>query len=226
MSGTESAVTEPRPFSLGRWTGFVVAGESLGFLAPTAGFAAATTADLGPWAAYALLIALGSVEGVLLALGQAAGLRGTRGQVPLLPWVTATAAGAALAWSLGMLPSTLMGVGVPVDVTQAATWALLAPGALMLLSAIPVAQWIVLRRTLPRAWRWIPLGMAAWLAGLVFTLLPGPFVDATTPTPVLVISFVGAGVAMATTVAVLTGLGLRGILAAGVGVRSSAAAQR
>ena len=204
----------------------MVAGESLGFLAPTAGFAVATTADLGPWATYAFLIALGSAEGVLLSLGQAAGLRGTRCDVPPLQWVAATTVGAELAWSLGMLPSAFMEAGVHVDLTQAGTWAVLVPGAFILLSAIPVAQWTVLRRTVPRAGRWIPLTMVAWLAGLVCALLPGPFVDTTTPAPVLLISFVGAGVAMATTVAVLTGLGLRRILATGARVRSSAAAQR
>ncbi|GGO15342.1 hypothetical protein GCM10010980_10730 [Corynebacterium marinum] len=73
--------------------------------------------------------------------------------MPPLQWVAATTVGAVLAWSLGMLPSTLTEAGVHVEMTQAGTWAVLVPGAFILLSAIPVAQWTVLRRTVPRAGR-------------------------------------------------------------------------
>ena len=78
----------------------------------------------------------------------------------------------------------------------------------MLLATIPVAQWTVLRQRLPRAWRWIPLNMGAWCIGLVFTFLPSPFVDEATPATVMALTFAVAGVCMAATVAVLTGIGL------------------
>jgi hypothetical protein len=61
----------------------------------------------------------------------------------------------------------------------------------------------------PRAWRWIPLNMAAWAVGLVFTFLPSPFIDELTPPAVLVAQYAVAGVLMALTVALVTGWGLR-----------------
>lgn len=192
----------------------MVAGESVGFLAPTAGFALTSTLGLNPWTAHALMIVLGAVEGALLGLGQVAGLRDTAGGVPARPWITASAVGAALAWSLGMLPSTLADAGVPVDATHPAVWLLIGLGGLVLLASIPLAQWTVLRRVRPRAWRWIPVNMGAWLAGLVFPFLPGPFVDADTPAALLTTVHVLAGVAMATTVATLTGIWLRRTLPA------------
>lgn len=206
-AGSRQAVL--RPFRLGRWVGWVAAGESVGFLAPTAGFALTSALGLNPWTAYALMIVLGAVEGALLGLGQVAGLRGTAGGVPARSWIAVTAMGAALAWSLGMLPPTLVDAGVPVDITQAAVWLLIGLGGLVLLASIPLAQWTVLRGILPRAWRWIPVNMGAWLAGLVFPFLPGPFVDAYTPTALLAVLYVAAGAAMATTVETLTGLWLR-----------------
>lgn len=60
---------------------------------------------------------------------------------------------------------------------------------------------------------WIPVNAAAWLVGLSFTLLPSPFVDETTPPTVLAVAFGLGGVAMATTVAVGTGVGMRRMLA-------------
>ena len=57
--------------------------------------------------------------------------------------------------------------------------------------------------------------MAAWLVGLPFTLLPSPFVDETTPAALIAASFALGGLAMATTVAVVTGVGLRRMLAGG-----------
>lgn len=197
------------PFRLGRWVGWATAGESVGFLAPTAGFALTSTLGLAPWPAYALMIALGALEGALLGLGQVAGLRGTTSAVPARPWIAVTAAGAALTWSLGMLPPTLADAGLPVDVTHPTAWLLIGLGGLALLASIPVMQWPVLRRVRPQAWRWIPVTMGAWLAGLVFPLLPGPLVDAHTPTALLGTLYVLAGIAMATTVATLTGLWLR-----------------
>lgn len=216
MSGTRHSPPRwgaVRPFRLGRWVSLVVAGESIGFLAPTAGFALTSAFGLAPWTTYPLMIAFGAVEGALLGLGQFAGLRGTAGAVPARPWVAVTAVGAALAWTLGMLPSTLVDAGVRVDITDPTAWLLVGLGGLVLLASIPVAQWTALRGVLPRAWRWIPVNMGAWLAGLVFPFLPGPFVDADTSTALVAVLYVIAGVAMATTVATLTGLWLRRALA-------------
>ena len=49
--------------------------------------------------------------------------------------------------------------------------------------------------------------------GLVFTFLPSPFIDEATPPGAIAASYAPAGVAMAATVAVVTGVGLRRMLA-------------
>ncbi|WP_188742283.1 hypothetical protein [Agromyces bauzanensis] len=194
---------------LGRWIGFVVAGESIGFLVPVTGFALAAALGLQGWWAWALLVVMGAGEGALLGLGQSLALRGSSAAVPVGRWVAATAGAASVAWSIGMLPPTLADVGVEIDWGSPVTWVVAGLAGLVLLATIPVAQWPVLARSVPRAWRWIPLNMAAWLVGLVFTFLPSPFVDESTPGWLTFLLFAVGGVLMATTVAVITGLGLR-----------------
>jgi hypothetical protein len=195
---------------LGRWVGYMVAGEGVGFLVPVAGFALAATLGLEAWAAWAVLVVAGAGEGALLGLGQSLALRGSRAEVPVGRWIAATAVAASVAWSIGMLPTTLADLGAPLDFAAPAAWIAVAVGGLALLATIPLAQWPVLRAAgLPRAWRWIPLNMAAWLIGLVFTFLPSPFVDEFTPPAVVFAQFAVAGVLMALTVALVTGWGLR-----------------
>ena len=78
----------------------------------------------------------------------------------------------------------------------------------MLLLSLPVSQYLVLRRHLNGAWRWIPINVLAWSAGLLWTLVPSPFIDEQTPPAVLVIVYAIAGLGMAATVALISGLGL------------------
>ncbi|QGF25270.1 hypothetical protein Rai3103_14680 [Raineyella fluvialis] len=184
----------------------------MGFLAPTAGFALTTGLGTGTWATFVIMVAAGTVEGACLGVGQSLSLRGTAVDPGRRRWTVATAVAAAVAWMIGMLPSTLADLGVRWDPGSPGGIAGIGAGGLLLLASIPTGQWIVLRRTLGRAWRWIPLTMAAWLIGLVFTVLPSPFIDAETPAAVLWVAYAAAGVAMAVTVATLTGLGLRRLL--------------
>ena len=83
----------------------------------------------------------------------------------------------------------------------------------MLLISVPVSQYLVLRRHLDGAWRWIPINVLAWSADLLWTLAPSPFIDEQTPPAVLVIVYAIAGLGMAATVALISGLGLRRMLA-------------
>lgn len=204
----------PRPAPrLGRWVGFTVLGESLGFLIPVTGFALAASLGLEGWAGWALLVAFGAGEGALLGLGQSIGLRGSSAEVPIGRWVAATAVAASLAWAIGMMPTTLSDLGVAIDWSSPATWAVVAPAGLVLLATIPLLQWPVLARVgVPRAWRWVPVNMGAWLVGLVFTFLPSPFIDESSPAALVFALFAVGGVLMASTVALLTGMGLRRML--------------
>ncbi|GAC52671.1 hypothetical protein [Gordonia amicalis] len=193
-------------FSMPRWVGVVTAAESTGFLIPVAGFAISGTAGLSPGWAWLLMVACGAGEGALLGFGQAVALRGTSWQVPPARWVPATAVGGMLAWSLGMAPSSLVDLGADIDFGNPLTWFLFGAGAAVLLTSIPSAQYVVLRNRLPGAWKWIPVNAAAWTVGLVFTFLPGPFIDESTPAVAMAAAFVLAGVCMAAIVAVVTGL--------------------
>ncbi|MBM7506101.1 hypothetical protein ACFPER_03210 [Agromyces aurantiacus] len=195
---------------LGRWVGFTVLGESLGFLVPVTGFALAATLGLEAWATWALLVIFGAGEGALLGLGQSLGLRGSAAEVPVGRWVAATAVAASAAWSIGMLLPTFADLGVEIDWASPAAWAVAACAGLALLATIPLLQWPVLAQArVPRAWRWVPLNMGAWLVGIVFTFLPSPFIDESSPVWLVFASFAVGGVLMAATVALLTGLGLR-----------------
>ncbi len=193
-------------FSIGRWVGLVTAAESVGFLIPASALALTTIVDFPPWAAWITVVVFGAGEGALLGLGQALALRPTVLAVPVLRWVAATAVAASFAWSLGMLPSTLDDSGVDVDFGHPMVWVVMGVGGIALLLSIPTAQYLVLRGRVSGAAWWIPVNVAAWSVGLMFTFLPSPFVDETTPGWVMAVAFAGAGVCMAATVATVTGL--------------------
>ena len=149
------------------------------------------------------------LEGVLLGWCQAQLLH--RWQV--LPrrrdWAVTTSAGAGVAWSIGLIPSTVDGLGLTPG-----TVVIVALGGLLFLLSLPVSQYLLLRRHLHSAWRWIPINVLAWSVGLLWTLAPSLFTDEQTPVTVLVIAYAVAGLGMASTMALVSGLGLRRLLAA------------
>jgi hypothetical protein len=162
---------------LPRWIIMVAAGEALGFLIP---------ASMGAWlgltgapdtVVYPAMIAAGACEGALLGYGQWLGFG--RGVVSRVPWIVATSAGAAVAWSLGMLP----GIQGGLDISSPPTLALVTGGAMLLLVTIPSLQWLVLRRGGSQTLRWIPVNAGAWAAGLLWTVAPSPIVDERTQWP-------------------------------------------
>jgi hypothetical protein len=181
-----------------RWVVRVSLAEAAGFaVAATVGASLAFAAAPAS-VAYPVAIAAGAVEGLALGAGQYAAMQSAR--PALVPWLGATAAGAAFAWALGMLPST-----IGVDLTSPATWVLMAAGALLLLASIPVAQWLVLRGSGRRdATAWVPVTMAGWTVALFWTAAPSPFVDETSPFWLVLTLYVIAGLLMAVTIAVVT----------------------
>jgi hypothetical protein len=138
---------------------------------PAAVGVAVTSASWGPLATLVALVLAGSVEGEVLGTAQADCLYRLRRRW----WIVATSVGAAVAWSIGMLPSTF-------DLRWTAETAVVAGvGGLMLLTSLPLAQYFVLRGHASRAARWIPINIAAWLLGIAWTLAPSPVVDESTP---------------------------------------------
>jgi len=183
----------------------VTAGEALGFLVPASVGGLLAMSSAPDVVVYPAMICAGAFEGILLGYGQYVGFG--RFIVPRGQWLVATGAGSAVAWSIGMLPGTFSDFDLPSP--AAVPWIIC--GALVLLASIPTLQWLVLRRLASQTLRWIPINAGAWAAGILWTLVPSPFVDETTVFPVLLACYVVAGVLMAATVAALTGRAARHI---------------
>jgi hypothetical protein len=153
------------------------------------------------------MVLAGAVEGAVLGAAQADCLYRWRVLQLRRRWIAATSLGAAVAWSLGMLPSTLgdlnRGIGTVV---------LVGIGGLILLSSLPLAQYFVIRDHVRRAVLWIPINMVAWLLGITWTMVPSPWVDQSTPTGILILIYGIAGICMAATVALITGSGMIRVL--------------
>ena len=120
----------------------------------------------------ALMIALGTLEGVIVGLAQWLVLHRRLPNLRRRAWVTATAIGAFVAWTLGMTPSTLMmlrqsaAAPPPPVLSDAEVYALAAAMGAMLGTILGIPQWRVLRRYAASAGWWVWANAAAWLAGM------------------------------------------------------------
>ncbi|MDF1477525.1 hypothetical protein PYV02_00340 [Leifsonia sp. H3M29-4] len=178
-----------------RWIVTVGVAEAAGFAIAT-GVAVATISSglTGAWS-LAAVVAGGALEGAALGTGQYLAMRSGRPRP--LPWIAGTAAAAAFAWLLGMLPSTL-----GVDLGSPATIVALTLGGLVLLASIPVTQWLVLHRT--GTFAWVPVNMGAWAVAILWTFAPSPIIDERSPLALVVVLYVLAGLLMAVTIASFT----------------------
>ena len=183
-----------------RWVACTIAGEAAGF---TIAAALAATQDLSRMPEFAILLGAGALEGALLGRGQAMAM--SRLQLPtaiLRLWPVATSVAAVVAWSIGLIPGSMHRMGW----SSWSSWLLAAVLVLVLLASIPTAQFMLLRTALPTAGRWVRFNAVAWMLGLAWTFAPPALVTPNTP----VVSEIGvyaiAGVLMATTVAIVTGL--------------------
>jgi len=120
----------------------------------------------------ALVVAVGTLEGVVVGVAQGLVLHRPLPAIPPAMWIAATAVGAFSAWTLGLLPSVLLDLNQPGDVpapVDTPQYLALVFAALLGIVAGPIlafAQWLVLRRHVARAWRWIPANAAAWMLGM------------------------------------------------------------
>ena len=138
-------------------------------LAPRLGQVSGVASVLG---AAVLAVALGTLlEGILVGAAQE---RVLRRRLPVLrrgAWTLATAAGAASAWLLGMLPSTIAALaGAEASTTgePGAVGRLGLATALGLVAGpiLGLAQWTVLRGVVARAGRWLWANAIAWAIGM------------------------------------------------------------
>lgn len=163
-----------------RWVAANALGEVLG-LGGTALIAATLFPLLGdgnglfPALAVAVvaIVAGTLIEGLAVGTAQWLVLRRPFPGIAWRTWAGATAIGAGIAWTFGMLPSTLMSIGQ--DSAQATTsepspaivYTLAFAMGLMLGPVLGGAQWLVLRRQVAGAGIWMLANALAWAFGMV-----------------------------------------------------------
>lgn len=194
----------------GVWFACVTVAEVIGFVLPA--LAGALTADAAPGVALPALLVTGAVEGAALGFGQGVVLRAAVPGLPVRRWTAATAAGAVVAYLLGMLPSTT--ASTILTWPPAVLVVLGTAAGLLLLASIGTAQWLVLRHRVPRSASWIATTAVAWLGGLgVFLAVAMPLWQPGQPLAQVVAVGAFAGLLMAATMAAVTGAGLVRLLA-------------
>ena len=198
-----------------RWTAYMTVGEFVGFAIPAVAGAAGVqlfpdSGGLGARLALAvLLVAAGSGEGAVLGLAQALALRRWLPMLSVRAWAAATAAAAALAWAIGMLPSTL---GDPTTLPPLLLWGGAAVLGPVLLCSLGAAQWLVLRRHMARAGHWVWISAAAWLVGLTVVMTGMSLTQAGDPLWRLVVIAATSGLLMGATAAAVSGVGMAWLL--------------
>jgi hypothetical protein len=144
-------------------------------------------------------VVLGALlEGVLVGFAQERVLRRRLAELPPWSWVMATAAGAGLAWLLGMLPSTFIALSSDTSAGPPPTppgpllqYALAAAMGLVVGPILGAVQSLVLRRFVQRPWRWLGANGLAWAVGMPLIFLGMDFVPWTAGAVAVVASLYG-----------------------------------
>jgi hypothetical protein len=161
-----------------RWLGANAFGELLGLGTTFAVIALVFSAmgdqagTIAVLASFLIAAASGAIEATLVGLAQWWAMHPWFPDITRHAWWLATLVGALVAYVLGYLPSTLMSLGESASQSQAAEppqWLvlLLAAGLGAVAGAVlSFAQWLALRKSVPRAGWWVPANMLAWLVGM------------------------------------------------------------
>jgi hypothetical protein len=191
------------------WFWVVTAAETVGFAVAVG--AGALTVNASTAVVVVSLLCAGAVEGAMLGWGQATVLRHALPGLSRSRWVAATTCAAALAYLIGLVPSTFeqsMAAWSPVLLGGVAT--LLGCG---LLASIGTAQWLILRRHVHHAGRWIVATAIAWTVGLgVFLGVAMPLWRPGQPLALIAAIGVAGGLLMAAATSAITGVTLRWFL--------------
>lgn len=159
---------------------------------------AETTIGAVPAAALAVLAGT-AIEGSLVGTAQWLVLRRPLQRLLWRFWAVATALGAFIAWTLGMIPSTFMfagsgsGTAGSGAVSDLLIYVLAAGMGLALGSILGLPQWLVLRHHLPRTGWWVPANALAWMLGMVVIFIGTSFIPAqgiTLPVALVLLLFV------------------------------------
>lgn len=184
------------------WFLAVVLGETVGFCIPA--LVALVAFDMVPVVTLGFMVLAGAAEGLALGTAQALVLKREFLGFSRSSWMVATSAGAAVAWLIGMLPSTFHEVWKdwPTTVLVAVGGAL----GFLLLGTVGFAQWLVLRRHVARARTWVPANAAGWVLGLLaLTAVTTPLWHEGQSRVTTVLIGILGGLVMATAMAWVTG---------------------
>jgi hypothetical protein len=168
----------------GSWPNAAAEGIGLGGTLLLAHYLAGASDALRPDAGTILLgallaVAMGTVlEGAIAGWAQGQVLVTSTTRITLGARTLATSLGACIAWTIGMLPSTIVALlatpstarmpeAAPAGPPFELTLALAATMGMLLGPLLAWPQWRLLRRHAPRAWRWIAANAAAWGVGMV-----------------------------------------------------------
>lgn len=167
-------------------------------------------------AAAAMLLAMaaaGSIEGGALGWLQATVLRDQLPGFPTHRWIACTVAVAVAGWVCGMAPSLLMHQAEPSVATQDPGWFFVL-GAAALLGAVAgalfgAAQWLVLRKRVRAASRWIWIHALGWAPAMVAIFAAASLPDEhSRPFSIVVLGAVG-GLLGGSLLGAITGLVVR-----------------
>jgi hypothetical protein len=162
--------------------------------------------SIGAIPAAALGVLAGTlIEGSIVGTAQWLVLRRPLQRMRWRIWVGATALGACIAWTLGMIPSTLLfsgtdtGTAAPGQMSDLVIYALAAGLGLVAGSILGAPQWLALRRHLPKAGWWVLANALAWMLGMVVVFVGTSFIPAqgmTWPVALVLLLFVVAAGAL------------------------------
>lgn len=197
------------PGFLRRWIVVVTAGEAVGFAVPAV--VGALLFDESAWILVPALLTAGAIEGGLLGAAQWWVLTSEQPALAWTRWVGLTAAGAVAAYAIGLLPSTFWETwSAWPPVVQVPLFVVLG---LALLCSIGTAQWLELRHHVDHARRWIVGTAAAWAVALVvFVAISTPLWQEGQSLGLRIAIGLVAGLAMAVTMAAVTGRVMLGLL--------------
>jgi hypothetical protein len=184
-----------------QWVLAMLVGELVGFLPPAVTGAVLAGAGAPDALLVAGLTAAGCLEGLAIGAAQAVVLRRHAAPVDRRAWIAVTSAAAGFAWLVGMGGGALLGAAV---LPPAVLLVILVPAWTAALLGMGAGQWLVLRRTIPRSGRWVPVTAGAWLAGVALPVAALSAVPGGWPPAMHVIVGVFAAVAMGVTVGALT----------------------
>lgn len=152
------------------------------------------------------------VEGTVVGTAQWLVLRRPLPGMRWRAWVLATAVGAFVAWTLGMLPSTLLSTvsatqsSAPTEPSNSVVYGLAALMGLVAGAVLGTPQWLVLRRHVPRAALWIAANALAWAPGMVMAFVAANLLFATGIGISAVVLAIAALAAIGTVVGAIHGL--------------------